>query len=262
MEYLLVALIALFASGLTLYSGFGLGTVLLPIFALFMPIEVAVAATAIVHGANSIFKAAVLGHYANVSVVVRFGVPALIASFFGALALSYMAHFQEIFTYNIGPFQAVITPVKICIGLLMLVFAAFELFPRFKEVNIDQKYLPIGGLLSGFFGGFSGHQGALRSAFLAKIEKTSYAFVGTGAIIAAMVDIVRITTYGYLLFLGKSAVDIHTEQWLLIATGIISAFCGVMIGRRFLHKITIGVIQVITGLLLAGIALGLITGTI
>ena len=34
---------AFLASGLTLYSGFGLGTVLLPAFALFFPVEVAVA---------------------------------------------------------------------------------------------------------------------------------------------------------------------------------------------------------------------------
>ena len=50
--HLAVALAALFAAGLTLYSGFGLGTLLLPVFALFYPVEVAVAATAMVHGAN------------------------------------------------------------------------------------------------------------------------------------------------------------------------------------------------------------------
>ena len=50
MDYLLVAAVALCVSGLTMYSGFGLGTLLMPVFALFFPIEVAVAATAIVHG--------------------------------------------------------------------------------------------------------------------------------------------------------------------------------------------------------------------
>ena len=40
--HLAVALAALFAAGLTLYSGFGLGTLLLPVFALFYPVEVAV----------------------------------------------------------------------------------------------------------------------------------------------------------------------------------------------------------------------------
>ena len=45
MEYTLVAIVALVAAGLTLFSGFGLGTLLLPAFALFFPIEIAVSAT-------------------------------------------------------------------------------------------------------------------------------------------------------------------------------------------------------------------------
>ncbi len=37
MAYFIVAAVALLASGLTLFSGFGLGTLLLPAFALFFP---------------------------------------------------------------------------------------------------------------------------------------------------------------------------------------------------------------------------------
>ena len=37
MEYVVVCLVALGASALTLFSGFGLGTVLMPAFALFFP---------------------------------------------------------------------------------------------------------------------------------------------------------------------------------------------------------------------------------
>ena len=44
-----VSLIAALASSLTFFSGFGLGTLLLPAFALFYPIELAVASTAVVH---------------------------------------------------------------------------------------------------------------------------------------------------------------------------------------------------------------------
>ena len=43
MDILVVCLVALLASGLTFFSGFGLGTLLLPAFALFMPLEQAVA---------------------------------------------------------------------------------------------------------------------------------------------------------------------------------------------------------------------------
>jgi uncharacterized membrane protein YfcA len=40
MSYLVVCAVALLASALTFFSGFGLGTLLLPAFALFFPIEI------------------------------------------------------------------------------------------------------------------------------------------------------------------------------------------------------------------------------
>lgn len=56
MEIIVIAIVAFFASGLTFFSGFGLGTLLLPAFALFFPIEIAISLTAIVHFLNNIFN--------------------------------------------------------------------------------------------------------------------------------------------------------------------------------------------------------------
>jgi len=52
-----------------------------------------------------------------------------------------------------------------------------EMSPRFQQWSLDKKYLPLGGLLSGFFGGLSGHQGALRSAFLIKSGLSKESFI-------------------------------------------------------------------------------------
>ena len=60
MEEVLIILAALLASVLTLISGFGLGTLLLPVFALFFPLEIAVALTAVVHLLNNLFKTGLL----------------------------------------------------------------------------------------------------------------------------------------------------------------------------------------------------------
>ena len=65
MSFLIICAVAFTASGLTLFSGFGLGTLLMPAFALFFPIEVAVAATAIVHLANNIFKVGLVAKKAD-----------------------------------------------------------------------------------------------------------------------------------------------------------------------------------------------------
>jgi len=178
--HITVALAALFAAGLTLYSGFGLGTLLLPVFALFFPAEVAVVATALVHGANNVFKVVLLGRHADRKVVLKFGLPAIVAAVLGALALGWMA--QSASSMNIELNEKIlfeITPVKFIIGLLMIGFALFELVPRFRSLEFDRRYLPLGGVLSGFFGGLSGHQGALRSAFLAKTGLTTERFVAS-----------------------------------------------------------------------------------
>ena len=71
MSYLIVCTVALVASALTFFSGFGLGTLLLPTFALFFPIDHAVALTAVVHFLNSLFKLALAGRHADRRVVLR-----------------------------------------------------------------------------------------------------------------------------------------------------------------------------------------------
>ena len=79
MQYALVAGVALFVSALTLFSGFGLGTLLMPAFALFLPVPVAVVATAVVHLANNLVKLVLVGWKAGWTVVVRFALPAAAA---------------------------------------------------------------------------------------------------------------------------------------------------------------------------------------
>jgi hypothetical protein len=262
MEYALIPIVAFLVSGLTLFSGFGLGTLLMPVFALFFPVEVAVAATALVHGASNVLKVAMLGKYADRSLVIRFGVPAVFAAFVGAGALGAVARLGTIAHFTIGPRSAVITPVKLAIGLLMMAFALLELLPRLRDIRFDRKYLVLGGVLSGFFGGFSGHQGALRSAFLVKVGVSTQAFVGTNAVIGFCVDLARIGTYVALFLAAGEGGPFVRGEWPLVAAAALAAFAGILIGRRFLHKITMPTVQTLTGSLLLIIALALGAGLI
>ncbi len=99
--FLIVGITAFLAAGLTMYSGFGLGTLMLPVFALFFPVEVAVVATAMVHGANNVFKVSLLGRHADREVVVKFGLPAIVAAVFGALALAWVAQSDSSITVEV-----------------------------------------------------------------------------------------------------------------------------------------------------------------
>lgn len=256
-----VGLAAFLAAGLTMYSGFGLGTLMLPVFSLFFPVEVAVVATALVHGANNVFKVSLLGKFADWQIVFRFGIPAILAAMLGAALLGWFAQFDFGRAWEAAGMAGEITPVKLVIGLLMFGFALFELLPRFRSLEFDRRYLPLGGVLSGFFGGLSGHQGALRSAFLAKAGLDTQAFVGSNAVIGFLVDLTRILVYGLLLYLAGDGLA-SFNGWTMVLVGSLAAFAGVMVGKRYLHKVTMRSIQTLVGLLLFAVALGLVTGLI
>jgi uncharacterized membrane protein YfcA len=119
--------------------------------------------------------------------------------------------------------------------------------------------LPLGGVLSGFFGGLSGHQGALRSAFLAKTGLDTQAFVGSNAAIGFLVDLTRVSVY-LALFASVGGQAGIFDGWPLVLTGALAAFCGVLLGRRYLHKVTITSVQTLVGILLFGVGAALVSG--
>jgi uncharacterized membrane protein YfcA len=256
-EYVIVCVAALIASGLTFFSGFGLGTLLLPTFALFFPLPSAVAMTAVVHLLNNLFKLVLIGRHADRDVVVRFGVPAIAASFAGAYTLVRLAYLEPLLVYEIFGRSCEVTPIRLVIAVLMAVFAVVEVRSDSGRMGFDRRYLPLGGTLSGFFGGLSGHQGALRSAFLIKCGLTKEAFIGSGVVIACVVDVVRIGVYG-------SRYDFPTfgDRLGLVAVAVAAAFVGAFAGRRLLHQVSMKAVQVIVTVMLLSVAVGLGTGLI
>jgi uncharacterized membrane protein YfcA len=75
MQYIIISLVAFLGSGLTFFSGFGLGTLLTPVFGLFFPLEIAIGMTAIVHLLNNLFKLVLVGKHAEKNILFRFGIP-------------------------------------------------------------------------------------------------------------------------------------------------------------------------------------------
>ena len=247
MELLIIGIAALLASALTLFSGFGLGTVLTPVFVLFFPVPLAVAATAIVHFANNLFKFGLLARQADWGVVIRFGLPAAVAALVGALLLNHFDRMAPLWVYQWGATTHEITLLKVIMGLLMISFALLELWPRFQALAFPARYLPLGGLLSGFFGGLSGNQGPFRAAFLIKLGLSKEAFIATGVVLAIIVDMSRLLVYGS----GFLADHFSRSQELVlpVAVGTLCAFAGVMLGTRLLKKVTLRTVQLVVCLL-------------
>jgi uncharacterized membrane protein YfcA len=257
MEYAIVCIAALVASGLTFFSGFGLGTLLLPTFALFFPLPSAIALTAVVHLLNNFFKLILIGKDADRGVVIRFGAPAIVTAFVGALVLVSLSGLEPLYSYRLWGGVRAVTPVGVVVAVLMVVFALMEVGPASRRIRFDRRYLPLGGALSGFFGGLSGHQGALRSAFLIKCGLSKEAFIASGVWIACIVDVVRLGVYGAdykLLSLGS--------RIPLVAAAVGAAFAGAVAGRRMLHKVSLRAVQYIVAVMLLLISASIASGLI
>lgn len=257
MEYVVICLVSLLGSGLTLFSGFGLGTLLTPVFALFFPVELAIAMTALVHFLNNVFKFFLLGKHANKGLVLRFGLPSLIAAFAGAWLLTKVSDMPSFFTYTLNEKNFDITPVKMIIAVLLIFFALAEVFPSLLQFSFKKQHFILGGLLSGFFGGLSGNQGALRSAFLLKANLSKEQFISTGIIIACMVDVSRLIVYNKLDALYSGGMN-----YKLILASVLCAFAGAYLGNMFLKKITVRSLQIIVTCMLLVFALLLGAGII
>jgi uncharacterized membrane protein YfcA len=255
MTYLVVCGVALLASGLTFFSGFGLGTLLLPAFALFFPIERAVALTAVVHFLNGLFKLVLVARHADLGIVARFGLPAFVASFLGAWVLLWLSGAGPILAYSLAGREVSVVPVKLVVGVLLLAFALVEVLPGFRGMAFSPRHLVVGGVLSGFFGGLSGMQGALRSAFLARVDVRKEVFIATGAVVATLVDVSRLSLYWSILASERAHLDVT-----LLTGAVVCAFAGALLGSRFLHAVTMtGIRRVVTAMLVL-VSLGLVSG--
>lgn len=262
MDYLILCLAALLVSGLTLFSGFGLGTLLMPVFALFFPVEVAVATTAAVHLANNIFKGLLVGRHADWAVLLRFAVPAALAAVLGAWLLGQLGGLAPVIRYELAGRICTITWTKLIIAVLILGFAVVELTPALDRLSFPTRYIPLGGLVSGFFGGLSGHQGALRTAFLIRTGLAKEAFIGTMVVSAIAVDVSRMLVYG-LTFIPRDLAALGGQDGLgLVAAGSLAAFAGTFLGSRLLSKITMRAIRNTVGVLLLLLAGALGTGLV
>jgi uncharacterized membrane protein YfcA len=260
LELGLIAAVAFGASLLTFFSGFGLGTLLLPVFALFLPLPLAIGATAVVHLANNLFKAGLIGRHANRPIAIRFGLPAILAAFAGAALLAVLGAQESFARMAVGGLALEPTPLGLVIGLLIVAFAVIEWHPRLADLSFPARWMPLGGLIAGFFGGLSGHQGALRSMFLVRAGLSKESFVATGVIIAIGVDLARLAIYGSS---GLAAlVESGPRVGIWVASATVAAFAGAWLGSRLLAKITLDGLQRIVALSLMLIGLALAIGLI
>lgn len=253
MDIIIISLVAFLVAILTFFSGFGLGTILTPVFMVFFPVDLAIALTGVVHFFNNIFKLFLVGGKANKEVLIRFGIPAVISAIAGAWLLLQMTGLGPLFQYSMFGKQFEVYPVKFIISLLLIFFALMDLLPFLKNIQFGKKHMPIGGVLSGFFGGLSGNQGALRTAFLIRAGLSKEVFVATTVVISCFVDFTRLAVYA-TRFTNTGL----NENLTYVLCATLAAIAGSFLGNKLLKKVTLTFIQrlVAVMLILVSIALG------
>lgn len=257
MEIVLISSVAFVAAILTFFSGFGLGTLLTPVFMVFFPVEEAIALTGVVHFFNNLFKVGLVGRNADKQVVYRFGIPAVLAALAGAWLLLQIEGGEPFYEYTLNSRTFQIVPVKLIISVLLIVFACMDLIPYFGRLQFGKEKLPLGGMLSGFFGGLSGNQGALRSAFLIKAGLSKEAFIGTAVVVSTLVDITRLGVYATRF--SRSGL---TENITIVAIATSAAIAGAFIGNKLLKKVTLRFLQIFVAIMLICLSVALGAGLI
>ena len=215
MEMLILAAAGAFlAAALTVPAGFGLSTMLTPIVLLMMGPHEAVAVIAVIHGAHNAGKLTVLREHLDMDAAKRYGIWLIIGAMLGALLQSQVPQ----------------DPLLLLIGTFLIILPLLTISEAWTGYRIPEANDRIGGFGSGFMGGLSGHQGALRAMFLKRRLSDKMTYAATASVLALCVDLTRIPVY--LLFNHEGVMQ-HLQLMLILTA---SALIGVKVGKRFLEK--------------------------
>ena len=236
MELVLIVvsmIITILAAALTVPAGFGLATMLTPVVLLWLPPHEAIAVVAIIHGAHNAWKLKMLRSCVDYTAVKRYGWALVIGAIIGAVLHSHIPS----------------DPLLLVVGVALIILPILSVTERWTNIRLPDAEDRIGGFGSGFFGGLTGHQGALRAMFLQKRLPDKVAYAATASILALAVDITRIPIY--IMFEGSAILD----EYILIPCLVMSAILGVNLGKRWLTKWK--QTQIRSGILIAIVASGI-----
>ena len=233
---ILVFVVAVFSGATASVVGFGIGSMLTPLLATKLGMDVAVAAVTVPHAVATALRAWRLRREIDWSLIRRFGLLSAAGALAGALVYTVLR--PSALTMALG-------------GLLVLTGIA-------QVTGWTRRWTPRGplvwifGAVSGFFGGVAGNQGGLRAAALTAFRLRPAAFVATATAAGLMVDAAR--TPIYLWTAGHELIDLWRP--IAIATG--GVLVGTLLGERVLLGLPPQRFGQIVGAAIGGLGLWLI----
>ena len=214
-ELLLVAIGSFLVAALTVPAGFGLSTILTPLVLLLMGPHEAVAVVAVVHGAHNAGKFAALRESVDFEAFRRYGVWLVLGAILGAALQNEVPQ----------------KPLLALIGAFLVSLPLLSMSEGWTGYRIPEANDSLGGFGSGFMGGLTGHQGALRAMFLTRRLPDKMTYAATASVLALCVDLSRVPVY--LLF----RYDEMSQHAALTLVLVISALIGVRVGKTWLERL-------------------------
>ena len=225
---LLVGAVAFLAGIVAAVSGFGIGSLLTPTFALQAGTKAAVAAVSIPHVIGTLQRFWILRRHVDRRMLLAFGLTSAAGGLAGALAHVWLSSRY----------------LTIVFGVLLILAAIAEATGWMAKVHWGRRTAWIAGALSGVFGGLVGNQGSIRSAAMLGFDIPKESFVATATAIGLFVDGARLPVY-----LATQWDDI-AQQWPLIVSASIGVCVGTAIGSRLLARIPRSMFRRIVAVLL------------
>ncbi|HUH94465.1 MAG TPA: sulfite exporter TauE/SafE family protein [Casimicrobiaceae bacterium] len=192
------------AGGIASIAGFGIGSVLTPLFAARTGTQLAVAAVAIPHFVGTVQRFWRLRQHVDRKVLWGFGIASAVGGLAGALA--------HVWVSSRG--------LSLVFGGLLVLAAVSEFTGWMQRVRWGRRAAWAAGILSGGFGGLVGNQGGIRSAAMLGFDVPKESFVATATAIGLFVDGARLPVY-------------LATQWREMASvwpGVLAATAGVIVG--------------------------------
>lgn len=227
-EFLVIAA-GIVAGAVASIAGFGIGSLLTPVFGISVDTKIAVAAVSIPHVVGTAMRFWLLRGQVDRRLLVRFGLTSAVGGLTGALL--------QLRTSSVG--------LTMLFGGLLLFVAMSELTGLSNRMRFRGPAAWIAGALSGLLGGLVGNQGGIRSAAMLGIDVPRQAFVATATAVALIVDGARVPVY--LATAGRDLI----MMWPMIAAATIAVIAGTLSGHRLLIRIPEPRFRVVVALLLA-----------
>jgi len=218
MEILYLAIVVFLGGLLGATAGFGASTIMIPVALLFYPLEQTLLFVGIIHLLGNIWKLAIFRKGFQWNLILSFGIPGIAAGFLGATLVFQISN-------------AILS--RILAGFIICYVAYIIFKPGFK-IKPNNISAGIGGFLSGFMAGIFGMGGAVRSLFLSTFNLQKEVYLVTGAAIALVIDISRLSTY--IISGTKLEEKILWAMFLFVPLSFLAARAGKLVVDKIPQK--------------------------